>query len=70
MYEELLMAEEGLKDTANTLIHIGKPLEFDRDEFENKLPELYEISEEHPEAVKKAVSEIVKTYNYRESVTN
>lgn len=70
MYEELLMAEEGLKDTANTLIHIGKPLEFDRSEFEQKLPELYEISEEHPEAVKKAVSEIVKTYNYRESVTN
>lgn len=70
MYEELLMEEEGLKDTANALIHIGKPIEFDRNEFEQKLPELYEISEDHPEQVKKAVSEIVKTYNYRESVTH
>jgi len=64
MYEELLMDEEGLKDTANALIHIGKPIEFDRDEFEQKLPELYEISEDHPELVKKAVSDIVKTYKY------
>jgi len=70
MYEELLMDEEGLKDTANALIHIGKPIEFDKDEFMSKLGELKEISEEHPEQVKKAVSEIVTTYKYRESVTN
>ncbi|MBO4679435.1 MAG: polysaccharide biosynthesis protein [Lachnospiraceae bacterium] len=70
MYEELLMDEEGLKETANALIHIGKPIEFDRDEFESKLAGLYEISEEHPELVKKKVSEIVTTYKYRESVTD
>ncbi|SCX03010.1 NDP-sugar epimerase, includes UDP-GlcNAc-inverting 4,6-dehydratase FlaA1 and capsular polysaccharide biosynthesis protein EpsC [Lachnospiraceae bacterium YSD2013] len=70
MYEELLMDEEGLKDTANALIHIGKPIEFNKDEFMSKLGELKEISEEHPEQVKKAVSEIVTTYKYRESVTN
>ena len=70
MYEELLMDEEGLKDTANALIHIGKPIEFNKDEFMSKLGELKEISEEHPEQVKKAVSEIVTTYQYRESVTN
>ena len=69
MYEELLMDEEGLKDTANALIHIGKPIEFDRQVFEDKLAELQEISEEHPDKVKKAVSEIVTTYKYRESVT-
>jgi len=70
MYEELLMDEEGLKDTANALIHIGKPIEFDREEFEKSLDKLNEISEEHPELVKKAVSEIVTTYKYGESVTN
>ena len=69
MYEELLMDEEGLKDTANALIHIGRPIEFDRQAFEDKLTELQEISEEHPEKVKAAVSEIVTTYKYRESVT-
>ena len=70
MYEELLMDEEGLKETANALIHIGRPIEFDRDEFESKLAELNKISEDHPEKVKKAVSEIVTTYQYRESVTD
>ena len=33
LYEELLMAEEGLQDTQNKLIHIGKPIEFDKDNF-------------------------------------
>lgn len=37
LYEELLMAEEGLQDTQNKLIHIGKPIEFDKDNFEDKL---------------------------------
>ena len=31
------MAEEGLQDTQNKLIHIGKPIEFDKDNFEDKL---------------------------------
>ena len=33
LYEELLMKEEGLQDTANKLIHIGKPIEFDKEHF-------------------------------------
>ena len=33
MYEELLMEEEGLKGTENELIHIGRPLEFQEEEF-------------------------------------
>ena len=70
MYEELLMDEEGLKDTANALIHIGRPIEFNKEEFLQNLDELQEISEEHPEEVKKAVSKIVTTYKYTESVTN
>ncbi len=66
MYEELLMAEEGLKETANKLIHIGMPIEFDRDEFINKLPKLKEMCEHNPEKVKEEVKSIVKTYNFGE----
>ena len=33
LYEELLMEEEGLKGTENELIHIGRPLEFQEEEF-------------------------------------
>ena len=33
LYEELLMDEEGLQDTPNKLIHIGKPIAFDMEEF-------------------------------------
>lgn len=40
MYEELLMAEEGLQKTAHEKIFIGKPLEFDREEFLKQLQEL------------------------------
>lgn len=35
MYEELLMSEEGLKKTANKMIYIGKPIDFDDDVFKN-----------------------------------
>ena len=62
MYEELLMDEEGLTGTENSMIHIGKPLEFDRDEFERQLQELDTISKNDPDHVKEAVSKIVKTY--------
>ena len=37
MYEELLMNEEGLKETANKMIFIGKPIEFDEEEFRRQL---------------------------------
>lgn len=35
LYEELLMAEEGLQETPNHLIHIGKPIEMDYEKFLN-----------------------------------
>lgn len=37
LYEEMLMSEEGLTDTANSLIHVGKPLVFDEEAFLKKL---------------------------------
>ena len=33
LYEEKLMAEEGMKKTDNDLIHIGKPIPFDISKF-------------------------------------
>lgn len=33
LYEEILMKEDGLRDTKNNLIHIGRPLDFDRERF-------------------------------------
>ncbi len=44
LYEELLMSEEGLQSTENELIHIGKPIEFDEDQFRHQLEELDEWS--------------------------
>ncbi len=64
MYEELLMSEEGLTGTENSLIHIGKPLDFNRKEFKERIPKLKDIAENRPELVKKYVAEIVTTYQY------
>lgn len=64
MYEELLMSEEGLKNTANDLIHIGKPIEFNHQIFKEQLEELDAISRENPDKVKETVKKIVPTYAY------
>ena len=63
MYEELLMREEGLQDTENALIHIGKPIEFNEDEFEQTLMRLKEVAESEDEEVREIVQELVPTYH-------
>ena len=68
LYEELLMEEEGLKETANKLIHIGKPIEMDDEWFEEKLHELDDESKQESEEMKKIVAEIVPTYKYKKQV--
>ena len=62
MYEELLMNEEGLKETANKMIYIGKPIEFDSEEFERQLDKLYRMSLEEEGDIREMVKEIVPTY--------
>lgn len=63
LYEEKLMAEEGMKTTPNKLIHIGNPIPFDTDEFLNKLDSLMYISYNNDDAnIRKVVEEIVQTY--------
>lgn len=64
LYEELLMNEEGLKETENELIHIGRPIEMDDDWFEQKLEELDRVSREESDQIRKLVAEIVPTYEY------
>lgn len=62
LYEELLMSEEGLQETANKLIHIGKPIEFDEEEFRGQLKTLDRLSREDDPDIKKVVQKIVPTY--------
>ena len=62
MYEELLMNEEGLKKTANEMIFIGKPIEFDKEEFKTQLDKLAEAAVNEEADVRRMIKEIVPTY--------
>ena len=62
LYEELLMSEEGLTDTENKLIHIGKPIEFDEAQFYVQLNNLKHAVENECEDVRPLIQEIVPTY--------
>ena len=71
LYEEKLMAEEGLEKTENDLIHIGKPIPFDMSEFFLELEELAEASYSNDEQIRQLVQEVVSTYQIQEeSVPN
>lgn len=65
LYEELLMYEEGLQDTANEMIHIGHPIEMDDEWFEEKLKLLDKVSRQDSARIKEIVAEIVPTYHYK-----
>lgn len=64
MYEELLMREEGLKATANRMIYIGRPLEYDDELFEQQLQRLQEASVNEAQDIRALVQEIVPSYQY------
>ena len=64
LYEELLMEEEGLQDTENKMIHIGKPIEMDDDLFLKQLKLLDQTSKDEESDIKKLVAQIVPTYSY------
>lgn len=63
LYEEKLMAEEGMKRTDNELIHIGCPIPFDEEEFLKQLASLTEHAYENDENIRELVQEIVTTYH-------
>ncbi len=62
LYEEKLMAEEGLTKTENDMIHIGKPIAFDEDEFLKQLSELMVASYNNKDNIRELVQEIVVNY--------
>lgn len=64
LYEEKLMAEEGLQRTKNDLIHIGKPIPFDADVFLVQLQQLMNAAyEECEEDIFQMVAQVVTTYH-------
>ena len=64
LYEEKLMAEEGLKTTPNHLIHIGCPIPFDEEKFLEELAVLAEACYENREdSIREMVAYIVPTYH-------
>ena len=63
LYEEKLMAEEGMKKTDNELIHIGKPIPFDVKEFFGQLERFAAASYENDEHIVELVKEVVTTYH-------
>ena len=65
LYEELLMDEEGLQSTDNELIHIGKPIDFDEEQFIHQLEELDELSRMDNPKIKEKVMEVVPTYHMK-----
>ncbi|MBR1873992.1 MAG: polysaccharide biosynthesis protein [Eubacterium sp.] len=65
LYEEMLMDEEGLKETEHEMIHIGRPLEFDGEAFLSKLDELYRAAYGETDNMKHIVAGMVPTYTIR-----
>lgn len=63
LYEEKLMAEEGLMKTDNDLIHIGKPIPFDVKEFLHQLEVLADASYANDAEICHMVEKIVPTYH-------
>ena len=63
LYEEKLMAEEGLRKTENDLIHIGCPIPFNTDEFLLSLDALMRAAYNNSRDIKERVAEIVTTYH-------
>lgn len=62
LYEELLMDEEGLKETPNKLIHIGHPIEMDDKKFFKDLDKLIASAYKNDKNIKEKVATIVDTY--------
>ncbi len=63
LYEELLMNEEGLLETKHNKIFIGKPIDMEIGELENKLSKLKAVVNTNGDEIKKIVAEVVPTYH-------
>ena len=63
LYEEKLMAEEGLSKTKSELIFIGKPIPFDIDQFLKQLEQLMYVAYANKKIVKQQVEKMVPSYH-------
>ena len=68
LYEEILMDEEGLRGTENSLIHIGRPIEMDDEKFKAQLERLEAAYRVEDPNIRELVAEIVPTYKLPEAV--
>lgn len=66
LYEELLMAEEGLTETKHDKIHVARPSDIDMEKLEAKLAKLQYLldntNNEQKDEIKDVISEVVPTY--------
>ena len=69
LFEELLMDEEGMQETDNELIFIGKPIEMDDEDFKKQLDLLDKESKKESGRIKEIVAEIVPKYHPRQEST-
>ena len=66
LYEELLMSEEGLKETANKKIFIGNQIKIEPDKFLGELQELKEAANSNnSDLTLKLLGEIVPTFHHQ-----
>ena len=62
LYEEKLMAEEGLKKSPNNKIFIGCPIPFDTEEFLGQLKELMDVAYKNKAEIREYMQRVVSTY--------
>ncbi len=70
MYEEILTKEEGLQKTANNLIYVGQPLEFDEVHFLSELKKLEIAASEESRDVKKSYLELFRRIISEKKIRN
>ncbi len=63
LYEEMLMSEEGLRDTDNKLIHIGEPISMNDELFLSNLEKLYKVAYDENSDVIAFVDDMLPTYH-------
>ncbi len=69
LYEEKLMAEEGIRKTDNDLIHIGCPIPFDEEQFLGKLAVLNDAAYDNNEQrIRELLAGIVNSYRPEKGV--
>ena len=69
LYEEMLMKEEGMQETENKLIHIGKPIDMDEEAFMKQLTQLGNYVVDEPSDIREYVQKIVPTYHPQDGGT-